>query len=297
MELWHTVTEDNEAISSPLRREEEHLSAEESNAALSEKRKQFTEAPLHHQTVRMGDLRHLEASKSHIHEELEESHQETSEDPSVLSPETLHVHNTSWHPPNHLRFPTSVHQDKQNPPLNPQPVTLFSPSFHVHPHVMPHFNPVFLPHLSPNVVSNASAPRHNPFCPISTPQMNFKPNFTALVACEDPIRSSLVLGPHLKVYPAHLRPSIYPLIRTDGDGSGRAPPDLQDSFRLWQRLCETARLFCSSASDAEALACYFMWAETQTCSYSQIKPYCVSQKHRTLKCIIEPLKPMQLRST
>lgn len=38
-----------------------------------------------------------------------------------------------------------------------------------------------------------------------------------------------------------------PGLRTHADGS------MQGSFRLWQRLCETARLFCCARSD-----CFFM---------------------------------------
>ncbi|RXN36169.1 NUT family member 2G [Labeo rohita] len=132
---------------------------------------------------------------------------------------------------------------------------------------MPHFNPswpVLVPHLNPTI--NASVPHHNPFCPIYTPKLNFnlpfKPNFKAPVACENHSYSSLVLRPHLNVYPVCPTPNIYQpnvqMIRTDRDHPGRFLRDVQDSFRLWQRLCETARLFCSGSPDAEALACYFM---------------------------------------
>ncbi|XP_059356829.1 uncharacterized protein LOC132095733 [Carassius carassius] len=110
---------------------------------------------------------------------------------------------------------------------------------------MPHFNPswsVWVPHI----LSNASVARHSPFCPVFTPQP-CRASLGALVACEDPCCSSRVFGPCLKVYSA--RAPHLQTIQTDGE--------VQERFRRWQRLRETARLFCSSTSDADALACFF----------------------------------------
>lgn len=188
------------------------------------------------------------SSPQTLHEELEERRQGFHPGPSVVS-DTSSSHIKNIHLPPNLYFPRPVQKHNPAAPLNITPVTLFAdvnPSFLVHPHAMPGFNPswpVLVPRLSASVLGSA-------FCPVYTPPLSFslpcKASFRAGVACEDPSGSSPVFGPSLKVFSA-LQP-----VRTHADGS---PPD---SFRLWQRLCETARLFCSGGSDAEALACFFM---------------------------------------
>ncbi|KAK2913221.1 hypothetical protein Q8A67_001620 [Cirrhinus molitorella] len=270
MDNLKSVTEETEAaVLSLLQYEQEHMNPKESNASVH--------------------------SLPKLHEELEGYHQgfqPTFEDPrpSVLS-EAFHCASSLTHinnicqPPNLNHFPTSVHQEKQTPhplPLNIKPVTLLTNinlSF-ANPHLNPSW-PVLVPHLNPNIPSNASVPHHNPFCPNHTPKLNFNPpfkaNFTAPVAREDHSYSPLVLKTHLNVYPVCPTPNIYQpnvqAIRRNGGDSGRFPRDLQDSFSLWQRLCETARLFCSSCPDAEALACFFMRVVPSLSVYSPDLPF------------------------
>ncbi len=189
------------------------------------------------------------SSPQTLHEELEERHQGFHPG-VVLDTSSAHIKNIH-HPPN-LYFPTPVQKHNPAAALNITPVTLFAdvtPSFLIHPHTMPGFNPswpVLVPHMSASVLSSASVPRHQLFCPVYTPPLSFslpcKASFRTGVTCEDPSGSSAVFGSSLQVFPG-LQP-----VRTHAD----------DSFRLWQRLCETARLFCSGPSDAGALACFFM---------------------------------------
>ncbi len=58
--------------------------------------------------------------------------------------------------------------------------------------------------------------------------------------------------------PSGARQQRYTAVVSGSSAGVHADGSVQDCFRLWQRLCETARLFCCAPSDAGALACFFM---------------------------------------